>query len=154
MMDTWSMAQGMRHGRSTLPPRGMGNADENDGAACTAGKAWQPMLWLSVKPKMPLTWLCVTNLMVRHRFEQTKQGIDTAARAVTRKGRASKRVIRQHIPGYTGVGEVPERLLTRRGSDFRNETNNESRLARLRGAVQRPGVRKGLILPTPHSSIQ
>lgn len=58
------MAQGMRHGRSELPARGTGKADENDGAACTAGKAWQPMLWLSVKPKMPLTWLCVTSLRV------------------------------------------------------------------------------------------
>lgn len=67
------MAQGMRHGRSELPPRGMGKADENDGAACTAGKAWQPMLWLSVKPKMPLTWLWVTNLWgVGHRVERVK----------------------------------------------------------------------------------
>lgn len=58
------MAQGMRHGRSGVPPSGMGKAEENDGAACTAGKAWQPMLWLSVKPKMPLTWLYVTSLAV------------------------------------------------------------------------------------------
>ena len=56
------MAHGMRQGRSGVPPRGTGNAEENDGAACTAGKAWQPMLWLSVKPKMPRTWLYVTNL--------------------------------------------------------------------------------------------
>lgn len=56
------MAQGMRHGRSAAPLNGTGKAVENDGAACTAGKAWQPMLWLSVNPKMPRTWLYVTNL--------------------------------------------------------------------------------------------
>lgn len=56
------MAQGIRHGRSGVVPNGIGNAEEKDGAACTAGKAWQPMLWLSVKPKIPRTWLKVTNL--------------------------------------------------------------------------------------------
>lgn len=56
------MAQGIRHGRSGVVPNGIGNAEEKDGTACTAGKAWQPMLWLSVKPKIPRTWLKVTSL--------------------------------------------------------------------------------------------
>ena len=45
-------------------PKMCGKDDGKDGAACTAGKACLPMLTgssgLSVKPKMPLTWLYVT----------------------------------------------------------------------------------------------
>lgn len=52
----------MRHGRSGVPPRGMGKAEEKEGAACTAGNDWHPMLWLSVNPKIPRTWLWVTSL--------------------------------------------------------------------------------------------
>ena len=63
---TWSIAHGMRHGRSGVSPRGMGNAEEKEGAACTAGKDWHPMLWLSVKPKIPRTWLWVTSLPFQH----------------------------------------------------------------------------------------
>lgn len=54
------MAQGIRHGRSELCPKRTGNDEENDGAACTAGKDCFPMLSLSVKPKIALDWLYVT----------------------------------------------------------------------------------------------
>ena len=38
---------------SAAPRSGIGNDDENAGAACTAGNATLPMLASPVKPKMP-----------------------------------------------------------------------------------------------------
>merc|ERR1719198_2477416 len=61
---SWSMAHGIRHGTFCCAgidaSKMCGKDDENDGAACTAGKACLPMLTESSKPKMPLTWLYVT----------------------------------------------------------------------------------------------
>lgn len=49
------MAQGIKHGMLSMPLSGMGNAIENDGAACTAGKELLPILSLAMKPNMPFT---------------------------------------------------------------------------------------------------
>jgi hypothetical protein len=43
----------MRQGTLVLSPKINGNEDENDGAACTAGKLIFPMGLLSSKPKIP-----------------------------------------------------------------------------------------------------
>mmetsp|Transcript_68936 Transcript_68936/g.166672 ORF Transcript_68936/g.166672 Transcript_68936/m.166672 type:complete len:214 (-) Transcript_68936:562-1203(-) len=65
---SWSMAHGMRQGTVVSPPKMCGKEDENDGAACTAGKACLPMLTESSKPKMPLTWLYVVAFCILRMF--------------------------------------------------------------------------------------
>ena len=47
------MAQGMRHGRVSEPPRGTGKDEANEGAAWMAGKADWPMFDEPSKPKHP-----------------------------------------------------------------------------------------------------
>ena len=105
---SWSMAHGIRHGTFCWPAivasKTCGKDDENDGAACTAGKACLPMLTESSKPKMPLTWLYVTGRGVNHYYE----GVDhyhEGADLVVRDGLLDLEDVRVHVADVVEVGE-------------------------------------------------
>jgi hypothetical protein len=65
---TWSMAHGIKHGRSLRLLNMRGKLELKLGAAWTAGKPIFPMQSLSTKPNMFFTWFRLTHFWMRNMF--------------------------------------------------------------------------------------